>query len=46
MPSRLFRMYLGALSNTRLPLLLSEKHRPDDLSGLNRHQVLHGLVTD
>ena len=46
MPSELSRMYLGALLNTRLPLLLSEKHRPDDFSGLNRHQVLHGLVTD
>ena len=46
MPNELSRMYLGALLNTRLPLLLSEKHRPDDFSGLNRHQVLHGLVTD
>lgn len=46
MPNVLTRMYLGALLNTRLPLLLSEKRRPENFSGLNRHQVLHGLVTD
>lgn len=46
MPNDLRGMYLGALLNPHLPLLLSEKHRPDDFSGLNRHQVLHGEVTD
>ena len=46
MPNELTRMYLRTLLNTRLPLLLREECRPDDFSGLNRHQVLHGLVTD
>ena len=46
MPNELTRMYLMTLLNTRLPLLLSEECRPDDFTGLNRHQVLHGLVTD
>lgn len=46
MPNELRGMYLGALLRPHMPLLLSEKHRPQDFSGLNRHQVLHGTVTD
>lgn len=46
MPNELCGMYLGALLRPHMPLLLSERHRPDDFSGLNRHQVLHGTVTN
>ena len=35
-----------ALNTPDWPLAQSEQRRPDDFSGLNRHQVLHGEATD
>ena len=39
------KLFLG-LMWPEWPLALSESERPEDFSGLNRHQVLHGEVAD
>ena len=41
----LARKLVQALLDTESPLALSEDKRPSDFAELNRHQVLHGVVT-
>ena len=45
-PDKTIRELVDALSNPSLPLALSAKGRNPEFSELNRHQVLHGEVTD
>ena len=45
-PDETLREFARGLSYKRIPLALSEKDRGPEFSELNRHQVLHGEVTE
>ena len=44
--SSLIRHLALALLNPTFPLFISERNRPPDFAGLNRHQVVHGESLD
>ena len=45
-PDETLRALTRALSYKQIPLALSSKDRSPEFSELNRHQVLHGEVTE
>lgn len=46
MHNQLAREMARVLLDSDWPLIMTRGTRPDDFTGLNRHQVLHGEVTD
>lgn len=46
MQNELAREMVRVLLESDWPLIMARDKRPDDFTGLNRHQVLHGEVTD
>ena len=46
MQNELARQMVQVLLCSDWPLIMTRGTRPDDFTGLNRHQVLHGEVTD
>ena len=46
MHNQLAREMARVLLDSDWPLIMARGTRPDDFTGLNRHQVLHGEVTD